>query len=153
MQKSIQIQKVPEEEKSKYWELLLLADESSQMIETYIHCGDVFVLLEDTALRSIAVVTDEGDGIFELKNLATVPAFQKQGFGRQLVAYIISKYRPVGKVLQVGTGRFTRTVEFYKKCGFVESHIIENFYLEHYDHPIIEEGVRLTDMQYLKLFL
>lgn len=153
MSDSIQIQKVPKEDKSKYMELLLLADESPQMIESYIHRGDVFVLLEDHSLRSIAVVTDEGNGIFELKNLATVPAFQNQGFGRQLVAYIISKYRPFGKVLQVGTGRFTRTVEFYKKCGFVESHVLENFFLKHYDHAIIEDGVHLKDMQYLKFFL
>ena len=38
----------------------------------------------------------------------------------------------------------------YEKCGFVKTHSIKNFFIDNYDHPIYECGVRLTDMIYLQ---
>lgn len=32
----------------------------------------------------------------------------------------------------------------------MRSHIVPNFFTDHYDHPIFEGGVQLTDMIYLK---
>ena len=52
--------------------------------------------------------------------------------------------------MQLGTGESPLTLPFYEKNGFVYSHRIPNFFTEHYDHPIIEEGIRLVDMVYLK---
>jgi hypothetical protein len=43
---------------------------SRTMIETYLDRGDMFVLY-DRDLVSVCVVTHEGDGICELKNIAT----------------------------------------------------------------------------------
>ena len=54
------------------------------------------------------------------------------------------------KTLQLGTGESPLTLPFYEKCGFVQSHRIKNFYTDNYDHPIIEAGVQLVDMVYLK---
>ena len=42
------------------------------------------------------------------------------------------------------------TVPFYEKCGFVRSHEIKDFFIDNYDHPIYEDGVRLKDMIYLR---
>ena len=42
------------------------------------------------------------------------------------------------------------TIPFYEKCGFRKHHKIKNFFLDNYDHPIIEEGVQLVDMVYLR---
>ncbi len=52
--------------------------------------------------------------------------------------------------MQAGTGDSPLTIPFYEKCGFVKSHAVKNFFLENYDRPIIEGGVRLVDMIYLK---
>ena len=49
----------------------------------------------------------------------------------------------------VGTGDSPLTVLFYQKCGFRERHRVKNFFPEHYDHAIVEAGVRLVDMVYL----
>ncbi|MEF9864784.1 MAG: hypothetical protein RR777_07535, partial [Christensenellaceae bacterium] len=49
----------------------------------------------------------------------------------------------------VGTGDSTLTVPFYQSCGFVPSHRIKNFFVDHYDHPIFEDGKQLVDMVYL----
>ena len=42
------------------------------------------------------------------------------------------------------------TVPFYLACGFTPSHRVENFFLDHYDHPIFEGGVQLRDMVYFR---
>ena len=42
------------------------------------------------------------------------------------------------------------TLRFYKSCGFTYSHRIPDFFTDNYPDPIIEEGVRLRDMIYLK---
>lgn len=45
------------------------------------------------------------------------------------------------------------TIPFYEKCGFVKFGIRRNFFLENYDHPIYEDGVRLVDMIVLRKVL
>jgi len=50
----------------------------------------------------------------------------------------------------VGTGDRPRILRFYERCGFAASHRVENFFLDHYDHPIFDCGERLVDMVYLR---
>ena len=62
--------------KKKYLELLLLADEQESMVDRYLERGDMFVLFSSKmAAIGVAVVTDEGNGVCELKNLAVHPDF------------------------------------------------------------------------------
>ena len=49
----------------------------------------------------------------------------------------------------VGTGDSPLTMPFYQRCGFTEHHRVKNFFLDNYDHPIVECGVTLCDMVYL----
>ncbi len=130
-------------------DLLLLADESKSMIESYLYKGTMYVLKEH-GLKSICIVTDEGNGILEIKNLATAPEYQNKGYGSRLIDCIAEKYKNKFSVLQVGTGDSPLTVPFYEKCGFVKTHRIKNFFIDNYDHPIIECGKRLEDMVYLQ---
>ena len=98
-------------------------------------------------------MTDEGDGILELKNLAVRPDSQGKGYGRQMIRFVADTYRKRFRILQVGTGDSPATIPFYEKCGFRRSHVVRNFFTEHYDHPIYEGGKRLVDMVYLKMEL
>ena len=50
----------------------------------------------------------------------------------------------------VGTGDSPWILQFYQKNGFVISHRIQNFFIDNYDHPMVEAGVPLVDMVYLK---
>lgn len=135
--------------KKRYLSLLLLADEQESMIDRYLERGTMFVL-SDGEVKGECVVTDEGDGILELKNLAVEPACHRMGYGRALIEFLAERYRGQYSVLQVGTGDSPLTVPFYERCGFTRSHRVENFFTEHYDHPIYEGGVQLTDMVYLR---
>ena len=69
---------------------------------------------------------------------------------RKLMDFVCKTYGNEFKILQVGTGDSPLTVPFYEKCGFVRSHSVKNFFTENYDHPIIENGVQLVDMIYLR---
>ena len=135
--------------KKQYLSLLLLADEQEDMIDRYLEHGTMYVL-EDDGVKAECVVTDEGDGILEIKNLATAPNFQGKGYGRSMITFLVAHYKDRYSVLQVGTGESPLTVPFYEKCGFVYSHRIKNFFVDHYDHPIYECGVPLIDMVYLQ---
>ena len=144
----MEIRKI-EADKKKYLSLLLLADEQEEMIDRYLERGDMYVL-DDDGVRAECVVTDEGDGILELKNLAVNPESQGKGYGRQMIRFLEEIYRGRYEILQVGTGDSPLTVPFYEACGFVRSHTIPGFFTEHYDHPIFEGGALLTDMIYLR---
>lgn len=135
--------------KKQYLDLLLLADEQESMIDRYLDRGDMFVL-KDNGVKAICVVTDEGEGICELKNIAVAPASQRQGYGKKLINYLISHYSGKYTQMIVGTGDVPNAISFYQSCGFEYSHRIENFFLDNYDHLMIEEGVLLKDMVYLK---
>ena len=70
----MEIRKV-ETDKKEYMPLLILADEQEDMVDRYLERGDMYVL-EDGGVKAECVVTDEGDGILEIKNLAVCPEFQ-----------------------------------------------------------------------------
>ena len=76
MDHAMKIRKV-ETDKKRYLDLLLLADEQEDMIDRYLERGTMYVL-EDDGIKAECVVTDEGDGILELKNLAVEQALRKE---------------------------------------------------------------------------
>ena len=137
------------EGKKKYLDLLLLADEQEDMIDRYLERGTMYIL-EDGGVKCECVVTDEGNGILEIKNIATVPESQRNGYAKRMIEFLIREYAGRYSVLQVGTGDSPLTIPFYEKCGFSRSHILPNFFTDNYDHPIYECGVQLTDMIYLQ---
>ena len=137
------------ENKKQYLSLLLLADEQEDMIDRYIDEGTMYVL-EDNGVKSECVVTDEGNGILEIKNIATVPEYHGKGYGKALIDFVAATYQDRYSILQVGTGDSPLTIPFYEKCGFVRSHSIPNFFTDNYDHPMFECGVQLVDMVYLR---
>ncbi|UPA31583.1 GNAT family N-acetyltransferase [Terrisporobacter glycolicus] len=134
--------------KKEYMDLLLLADEQENMVNKYLEKGDMFLLI-DEGVKAQCIVTNEGSGVYELKNIATIPRFQNKGYGKMLINYILNYYKDCN-VMYVGTGDSTLTIPFYKKCGFKESHRVKNFFVDNYDHPIFENGKQLIDMVYLK---
>ena len=137
------------ENKKEYLELLLLADEQEDMIDRYINKGRMFVL-DDNGIKCECVITDEGNGVLEIKNIATFPEFQGKGYAKVMIDFVVKTFNGQYSVLQVGTGDSPMTIPFYEKCGFVRSHIIPNFFTDNYDHPIYECGIQLVDMVYLR---
>ncbi len=139
-----------EKDKRKHRNLLLLADEQWSMIEKYLDRGTMYVLQQNGQTVAQCVVTDEGEGIVEIKNISVDEAHQKRGYGRCLIEFVEKQYRDTHRYIQVGTGDSPLTVPFYERCGFMRSHVVENFFTDNYDHPIVEDGVLLRDMIYFR---
>ena len=135
--------------KKAYVELLLLADEQEDMIDRYLERGTMYVL-EEGIVKAECVVTDEGRGVLELKNIAVEPTFQGKGYGKALLDFLVQTYAGRYAILQVGTGDSPSTIQFYEACGFCRHHRVKNFFTDYYDHPIYDNGVRLVDMVYLR---
>jgi GNAT superfamily N-acetyltransferase len=144
--------KIIENNKKDFLDLLLLADEQESMIDKYLERGALFALYDD-GLKSICVVTNEGNDVYEIQSLATYKNFQGKGYGKHLVSHVCNYYKYKGNTMLVGTGDVAWIISFYKRCGFVFSHRLENYFLENYDKPIFEAGVQLKDKVYFKMNL
>ena len=131
-------------------DLLLLADEQVEMVERYLDRGRMFVLEDGGEIIAECLVTDEGSGVLEIINMAVKPRFQGKSYGKALIDFLVRMCSNDYSVLQVGTGDSPMTVPFYEKCGFARHHVVKDFFIENYDHPIIEAGVHLKDMVYLR---
>ena len=155
-------------DREQYRDLLLLADEQWDMVERYLHRGEMFAahaedetrtkagsaLVPDRALGCM-IVTDEGIDerglhIAEVKSLAVDPTHQRSGIGRALLGFAAQHATREYDILRVGTGDSPLTVPFYEACGFTRSHVLPNFFIENYDHPRVEAGVQLKDLVILE---
>ena len=146
---NMKIQRVKNNPK-QYLCLLLLADEQENMIDRYLERGTMYAL-EDGETVAVCVVTDEGGGVLEIKNIAVEPKHQRKGYGHALINFLVKEYEQDYRTLQVGTGESDDILRFYARCGFQPSHRIQNFFVDHYDHPMFAEGKQLVDMIYLQM--
>lgn len=135
--------------KKQYLDLLLLADESENMIDRYLENGDMFALFDDD-LKTVSVVAAIDKETCELKNIATYEKYKGRGYGKALIRYISDFYKNDYKIMLVGTGDTPAILSFYENCGFEISHRLKNFFTDNYDHPMFEDGIQLIDMVYLK---
>lgn len=137
-------------DKKRYLSLLLMGDEQEDMIDRYLGQSDLYVMTApDGEAVAVAAVTRETDTCLELKNLAVAPQARRHGCGRAMIDYICRRYAGRARMLRVGTGEVPGTLRFYTRCGFRPDGRVPGFFTRHYRHPIIEAGVRLTDMVYL----
>lgn len=136
--------------KKRYLDLLLLADEQESMIDRYLERGEMFVLSDDGSVKAACVVTREAEDVFEIKNIAVYPRFQRRGYGKKLIEFLFERYADKCRTMLVGTGDSPLSIPFYESCGFAYSHRIPGFFTDNYDHPIYEAGRQLIDMVYLK---
>jgi GNAT superfamily N-acetyltransferase len=137
------------ENKKRFLELLLLADEQENMIDKYLPGGDLFALFDDD-LKSVCVVIPLNSSTCELKNIATFEKYQGKGYGKALISYICAYYKKEFKTMLVGTGETPEMLRFYEGCGFEKSHRVKNFFTDNYDHPMFDGDIQLIDMIYLK---
>ena len=144
----IKIEKITENKK-QFLDLLLLADEQESMIDKYLPNGDLFALYDDD-LKSVCVVVPINNETCELKNIATYEKYQGKGYAKALIKFLSDQYKKDYKIMLVGTGEIPAILSFYESCGFERSHIVKNFFTDNYDHPIMEGGIQLIDMVYLK---
>jgi len=83
----------------------------------------------------------------ELMELAIAPELQGEGYGRQLVVWLIEEARRRGKrQMLVGTANSSiGNIAFYQKVGFRMDHIRPDYFW-YYGEDAFENGIRIRDM-------
>lgn len=135
-------------EKKRFIDLLLIGDEQEDMIDRYIDDCRLFVGYVDGKPVGCCVTVRIDAGMVEIKNLAVLPEYRRRGIGRGMLLHAEEAHD--GCTFQLGTGETPSTLRFYEQCGYRYSHRIPRFFTENYDHPIVEEGITLCDMLYLR---
>lgn len=136
-------------------ELLLLADPSVEMIETYRKQGECYVAVVEQEIIGTYVLLSIKPGIVEIMNIAVKEKWQGKGMGKQLVMDAIHQARKNGyRAIEVGTGNSSiAQLYLYQKCGFKMIGIDLNFFTRHYSNKIYENGIQCRDMIRLSLDL
>ena len=135
-------------DKKRFLKLLLIGDEQEDMIDHYINRCRLFIGYINDIPVACCAITIEPKQLVEIKNLAVLPEYRHRGIGRSMLEYSETLF--TGMTFQLGTGETPSTLRFYLNCGYTYSHSIPDFFTTNYNHPIIEEGVILKDMIYLR---
>lgn len=129
-------------------ELLLLADPSEEVVETYLHRGTCFVAELDGQVVGEYVLIDTRPETVELINVAVREAEHGKGIGKQLVRHAIQTASAMGyRAIELGTGNSgVGQMALYQKCGFRIVGVDLDFFTLHYPEPIYENGIWCRDM-------
>lgn len=141
------------EEKTVYIEQLLLSVPGEEGLRECLGDADIFVLFTAGKPVTVAAVVLLNNRKCELKGIVTQEEERGRGYARQMIRYICEHYSSCCDILYIGTGNCAESLQFYEKCGFVNSHICVNYFLEHCSGDIYVNGKRLTDKVYLKKYL
>lgn len=135
-------------------ELLLIADPSEEMINRYIPDSEVFVVKDGSETAGVIVIKVEGIQA-EIMNVAVDENHQGKGTGSALIQHAIGFAKSSGiEKLIIGTAdTSTSQLRLYQKLGFQICHRKQNFFIDHYNEPIYENGVQAKDMIQLEMIV
>lgn len=134
--------------------LLLEADPSESCIRSYLAGSLCFAAFDNDELLGACVTNVKQAGVTEVYNIAVFPEHQNRGVGSELLSLVIKHLTESGvKEVVLGTGTFGYQLAFYQSLGFRVEGVIKNFFKDHYDEPIFENGLQHIDMLRLSLKL
>ncbi|GAB2535433.1 GNAT family N-acetyltransferase [Gracilibacillus alcaliphilus] len=135
--------------------LLLLADPSERLVLQYLKRGQCYVMEEEGVIIGVYVLLATRPDTVEIVNVAVEPDYQGKGLGKQLVIHAIDTARQQGwHTIEIGTGNSgVVQLALYQKCGFRITSIDRDFFLRHYEEPIMENGIQVVDMIRLSMDL
>jgi N-acetylglutamate synthase-like GNAT family acetyltransferase len=141
-----------EKDKPIPYDLLLLADESIESINKYIHQSDIYVLERDDTMLAVFALQPISSDTVEIKNIAVDTALQGQGIGQGLLKDAIHIAKEKGfKEIIIGTGDAgIQQLYLYQKVGFEMYEIKHRFFIDNFPEPIFENGIQLKHMIMLK---
>ena len=137
------------------YSLLLLADETKEAIDKYIHQSVIYVLEYGKEMIAVCATAMISEGVMEIKNIAVREDWQNKGVGYRFLLDIIDKAREqeCSELIICTPDCAKKQLYLYQKAGFCISDIVRDYYRNHYPEPIIENGIELKDMAILKMSL
>jgi ribosomal protein S18 acetylase RimI-like enzyme len=134
-------------------DLLLLADPSEEMIQSYLADGDCYLAEDEDSVIGVYVLAQTKTDKVEIMNVAVREELRDQGMGKLLILDAIEKAKLAGyKTIEIGTGNSSiGQLALYQKCGFRLSSIDKDFFIRNYNEEIFENGIQCRDMVRLTL--
>lgn len=135
------------------YDLLLLADPARELVEAYIAEGECYVAEDNDAIIGVFVNVPLTKETVEIKNIAVPEDKQGRGIGKKLLLEAIKIAKSNNyNFIEIGTGNSSiGQLALYQKCGFRISGVIKDFFVDHYDEVIMENGIQCMDMIRLRL--
>lgn len=132
----------------EYYELLLEADPSRSKVESYLKEGEIYAAKINGQPIGIIVSLPKDPETIEIINLSVSPNFRRKGIATALIKKTLILAKEKGyETIEIGTGSTSfQQLYLYQKCGFRMTAIDRDFFVEHYDEEIIENGLVLRDM-------
>ena len=129
-------------------DLLLLADPSKDMVESYLQRGKTFGCFKNNELVGVYILIYTRPKTMEIVNIAVSEKYQRKGIGKFLIEHALQKAKELGvKTVEIGTGNSSLSqLGLYQKCGFRIVGIDRDFFKRHYDENIVENGIECVDM-------
>ncbi|AMO55527.1 GCN5 family acetyltransferase [Endozoicomonas montiporae] len=127
--------------------LLLEADPSEDNVRAYLSNSHCYCAELGKQVVGVCVLAERSEGCLELMNIAIGPDVQGQGFGTQLLNFVMSEARSRGvHRIELGTGTFGHQLGFYQRAEFRVEGVERDFFLDNYPEPIFENGIQHKDM-------
>lgn len=134
------------------YDLLLSADPSIEVINSYTHNNEIFVALYRKKIIGAFVLLPLNKSTIEIKNIAVKTQYQGIGLGKRLLEKAaVASIAKGFKTLRIATGNSSiGQLALYQKGGFELVGMNHNFFVDHYPHPIIENGIRCKHLLILE---
>lgn len=135
-----------------HWQLLLDADPSKEIINSYLARSFKFELVCGKDLLGVILLLATHPRIVEIVNIAVDEKYRNHGLGEDLINFACEWAKKHDyKTIEIGTGSTSfAQLYLYQKCGFRVVNIDSNFFVDNYSKPIIENKLVLKDMIRLK---
>ena len=136
-------------------DLLLLADPSVDQINQYLPNSTTLLAETNTEIVGVCVLLKKDSHEMEIMNLAVSEKHQRQGIGSYLLqqALDFASSQKISRLLIGTADSSTHQLNLYQRTGFTEYERISNFFIDHYENPIYENGVQARDMIRLELII
>lgn len=137
------------------YELLLLADPSRRVIDSYIHRGTCYAASDQTDIVGVYVLLSTNANTMEIMNIAVKEEVQGRGIGTKLLYHAIAEAKRLGaSILEIGTGNSSvKQLRLYQACGFRITAVDKGYFVRHYEDEIYEDGIPCRDMIRLSMEL
>jgi ribosomal protein S18 acetylase RimI-like enzyme len=147
----ITIRQLKNEEVPPY-NLLELADPSRKMIDSYLPQSEIYLTESKENTIGVYVFYPLDQKTIEIKNIAVLPEYQGKGLGKMMLGHAEEISRNKGfTTLRIATANTSiAQLQLYLSRGFLLKEIIQDFFIDHYDGQIFENGVQCRDLMILE---
>ncbi|MDG6224078.1 MAG: GNAT family N-acetyltransferase [Candidatus Thermoplasmatota archaeon] len=136
-------------------DLLMLADPSEEMIDSYLDRSICYVHKEKDRILGVIIMIDTRPLTREIINVSVQEDHHNRGIGKALILQAIERSKNDGiKTLEIGTGNpGAIQMLLYQKCGFRIIGVEPDHFRIHYKERIFENGIECRDMVRMRMEL